>query len=117
MKWMSPDIAEAAAAHYAFTAIDDRGRIVGCGGIAPADQYLVAWAVFSQLIEAHRFAITRAVRQSLDLHRTCPVVAHIHPEHGKAARFAEALDFRFLEARADLHPSGALLHVYVREGV
>lgn len=117
LKWMSPEIAEAAAAHYAFTALDDRERIVGCGGIAPTEDYLVAWALFSQLIEAHKFAITRAVRMSLDLHRTRPVVAHIHPEHAKASRFAEALNFRFLEARADLHPSGALLHVYVREGV
>lgn len=115
--WMTPDIAEAAAAHFSFSAIDDAGRIVGCAGIAPTEDALVAWALFSERLYQHRFAITRAVRMGLDLHRTRRVVAHVHVDHAKAARFAEALDFRWLETRADLHPSGSMMHVYVRDSV
>lgn len=117
LEFMTQDIAEAAAAHYAITARAD-GEIVGCAGVAPTEAGdFVAWAVFSDLIQKYPVAIYRAVQRTIDLFSTERVLMHIHPEHGKAARFAEALNFRFLEARADLHPSGALLHVYVREGV
>jgi hypothetical protein len=117
LQWMTPEIAEAAAAHYAFTAIDDLGRLVGCAGMAPAADGIVAWAIFSDLIKAYPVAIFRALRRTLEAFRFERVVMHIHTEHAKASRLAEALHFRFLEARADLHPSGSILHVYVREGV
>lgn len=117
LQWMTPDIGRAAAAHFSFTGHDAQGRIVGCAGLAPIDGALVAWALFSVLLEANALAVTRAVRQGLNMHRATRVVAHIHPEHVKAARFAETLQFRFAETRADLHPSGAPLYVYVREGV
>ena len=117
LNWMTLEIAEAAASHYSFTAIDDRGRLVGCAGMAPAGDGIVAWAIFSELIEAYPVAIFRALRRTLEAFRFERVLMHVHPEHAKASRLAEALHFRFLEARSDLHPSGSILHVYVREGV
>lgn len=117
LRWMNSSIAEAASAFFSFTAVDEQGRIIGCAGIAPAESGdLVAWAVFSSLIERHALAITRAVKSGLDLHAARRVVAHIHPDHVKAASFAKRLSFKFEEARADLHPGGMTLHVYVREG-
>lgn len=116
LKWLTPEIAEAAAQHFAFTGIDEAG-IVGSAGIAPVEGgACVAWAMFSERIRAHRFAVTKAVKRGLALHSHVDVIAHIHPEHAKAAAFAEALSFKFKEARPDLHPSGALLHVYIRQG-
>lgn len=116
VQWMTPDIAEAAGRHFAMTAIDEDG-VVGCAGIAPADDgSMIAWALFSPLLPRHALAVTRAVKASLDLFSGHKLVMHIHPEHAKAAAFAERLSFKFKEARADLHPGGALLHVYVREG-
>lgn len=117
MEWMRPEIAEAAAQAFSFTGLDDRGFVVGCAGLAPFDEGLVAWAVFGDAIADHPLALMRAVKRGLDLHRRHTVIAHIDPDHTKAAAFARALSFQFKEVRADLHPSGRALHVYVREGV
>lgn len=119
MQWMTPEIAEAAAQFFSFTGLDAYGDVVGCAGLAPIDddgRDLLAWAVFSEAIEKHALAVTRAVKRGLDAHRGHRIVAHVNPEHVKAASFARALSFHFQEVRADLHPSGAALHVYAREG-
>lgn len=116
MQWFTPEIAAAASQFFSFTGVDEEG-VVGCAGLAPADTgELIAWAVFSERIKRHAVSVMRAVKRGLDLHRDHVVVAHVHPEHRKAAAFAEALSFNFKEVRADLHPSGAALHVYLREG-
>ncbi|MGE0533143.1 MAG: hypothetical protein AB7P35_17680 [Hyphomonadaceae bacterium] len=114
LQWTSPDIAKTCAAHFSFTGIDDRGRIVGCAGLAPwQDGALAAWAVFSPSIHTHARAVLRAVRSGLDLHRTRTIVAYVAPEHVKAARFAEALDFS-LSGRDEL-PNGQSVLRYARE--
>lgn len=116
MQWMTPDIAEACARHFSFSGFDARGRCVGCAGIAPEEGgELVAWAVFSPLLFANRLAVTRAVKAGLELHRGRRITAYIQENHGKAARFAEALDFHHRQTRADIHPSGATVLVYVRD--
>lgn len=117
LQWMSGDIAEAAAQTFSFTGIDEEGRVIGCAGLAPAEEGLVAWAVLSEAIAGRGLALARAVKRGLDLHSDHAIIAHINPDHAKAANFARALSFKFKEVRADLHPSGMALHVYVREGV
>ncbi|GIK48036.1 MAG: hypothetical protein BroJett013_07330 [Alphaproteobacteria bacterium] len=116
MQWMTPDIAEAVAAYFSFTGIDESGEVVGCAGIAPApksDDY-VAWAVFADSIGKHALALMKAVKRGLELYRDRRIVAHVDPKHLKAARFAETLNFRLEPEATVLHPSGTALHVYVR---
>lgn len=117
--WMSREIAEAAAAHVAFSLYEETGGMIGCAGLAPIEsddgEELVAWAVFSARIADNALAVMRACARCLDLFSGRRIVAHVAPDHPKAARFAEALGFRFVRDDADLHPSGKSLRVYVRE--
>lgn len=114
LEWMTPDIARLAAAYFAFTGVDHEG-VVGCAGLAPSEETddLVAWALFSPRLFSNRIAVMRAVRQGLDLHKTRRIIAHVAPEHEKAARFAEALNFRLVGDAP--HPSGRPVLLYARE--
>src|SRR5687767_8203273 len=81
LEWMTPEIAALAAGHFSFTGIDDQDRIVGCAGLAASEEGdLVAWALFSNLLFSHKLAVTRAVKQGLDLHRTRRIIAHVAPD-------------------------------------
>ena len=117
LEWMTPEIAELASEHFSFTGYGHNGEMIGCAGLAPVeDGSLVAWAVFGAALLKYRLSVTRAVKAGLDTHAGHRIIAHIHTDHANAARFAEALHFKLIETRSDLHPSGALMHVYVREG-
>ena len=113
LQWMTPDIAERVAEHFAFTGFDEAGAIVGCAGIAPVEDEMVAWAVFSERVFAYPKAVMRAVKAGLSLHRGQRIMAYVAVSHVKAARFAEALDFQL--AGRVTHPNGAELFVYALE--
>ncbi len=113
VEFMTPDIAAAASGYFAFTGFDDREAIIGCAGLAPFGADLVAWAVFSPLLFAHKRAVVRAVKAGLDLHVGRRILAHVDPAHDKAARFAEALDFAIAGRVA--HPNGRDVLLYARE--
>ena len=117
LEWMTLDIAEIAAQYFSFTGYGHNGEMVGCAGLAPIeDGSLVAWAVFGEMLPRYGRGVTKAGKAGLDLHQDKRILAHIHIDHANASRFAEALHFKLLETRSDLHPSGAAMHVYVREG-
>ena len=118
LEWMTPEIADLAAEHFSFTGYGHNGEMVGCAGLAPIEEgALIAWAIFGEALPKYALSVTRAVKTGLDFHKSGPIFAHIHVGHANAARFAEALQFKLLETRSDLHPSGAAMHVYVRESV
>lgn len=116
IKWMTPEIADAAAEHFSLTGATDDGRIVGCAGIAPLNETAsIAWAVFSPLLTSFTIPSVRLIHRVLKGRPEKRIEAHIMDGHEKAARFAERLHFKFECTRKDLHPSGSPLHVYVRE--
>lgn len=111
--WMTPDIAEAAATHTSVSAFDDDGEIIGCAGMAPIEEEIVAWAVFSERVAEHGIAVTRACRRMVSLFSGQRVISHARPDHPKAARFLKALGFRFEREDRNILPSGEVFHVYV----
>lgn len=111
--WMTPDIAEIAAEHFAFTGVDDKGLVGAAGFVSADDGSLIAWALFSERIARHAKALLRAVKNGIAMHEGRRIVAFVAADHGKAARFAEALDFQC--AGRVTHPNGRDVLLYALE--
>lgn len=106
----APLLADVLARHPAWTAVDDAGEPVACGGVAcMEDGVYVAWAMCGKATAKHVRAFLTLARYVI---QRCAILPRIeariyHDENrDKAQRFAEAVGLRFVEER-----DGYALHV------
>lgn len=114
--WITPEVAKTVAQSPAYTALDEHGDVIGCGGVVPVwEGRALAWSFLGDTAREHMVSITRAVRRFLDMQPQRRIEITVDLDFAEGHRWARMLGFKLDAGRLKGYlPNGGDVSLYSR---